>query len=508
MSYYAKKLAHGSMLGVVNHLATIVVALFLMPFVVFSLGDRMYGFWTLASAFIGYYGLLDFGLSSAVGRYIARAIGAGDKEECNRIVNSAFFIYSCMGLVVLVITVLLASVAFLFFSEPVEASLFRKVILVLGVNFAINFPIKVYKGIIEANLKFEIMNFIKFITLILRTSLFVIVLINGYKILSLAVVTLIACLPEYILSVYFARKILPDIAINMSKWNRATTKSLFSYSSHTFIIRMADEMRFNIDALVISAFIGLSAVTHYRVASTLVQHFMVLMVTITGVLLPFFSKLDGEEDTEKIKETLFFSTKISVIISSFVGFGLIGWGKPFIERWMGPQYLDAYPCLVVLVVGSVFDLWQTPTISLLYGIAKHKFYSLSNTLEAVCNLLLSLLLVRRFGILGVAIGTFIPMLVMKLLIQPVYACRVSKIDYWEYVKKISHTVFMVSLALLFPVLITDRFAAPDYFSLMGVGIISMIGFLLVIWKFEFHPNEKKLILKIFSLDMLFNKSCA
>ena len=508
MSYYAKKLAYGSMLGVANHLATIVVALFLMPFVVFSLGDRMYGFWTLASAFIGYYGLLDFGLSSAVGRFIARAIGAGDKEECNRIINSAFFIYSCMGLVVLIITFLLASFAFLFFQDPVESSLFRKVILVLGVNVAINFPIKVYKGIVEAKLQFEIISFIKFISLILRTALFVIVLMKGYKILALALVTLMSCIPEYILSVYFAKRNFPDFKIEISLWKLGTTKSLFSYSSHTFIIRMADEMRFNIDGLVISAFIGLSAVTHYRVASTLVQHFISLILAIMGVLLPFFSRLDGEENTEKIKETLLFSTKISVIITSFVGFGLIAWGKPFIERWMGPQYLDAYPCLVVLVIGSVFDLWQAPTVSLLYGIAKHRFYSLYNSLEAVCNVVLSLLLVRRYGILGVAIGTFIPMAIMKLLIQPVYACRVTNIAYWDYVKKISHTVFIVSLALLFPIFITDRFAAPDYLRLMGVGIMSMIGFLLVLWKFEFHPDEKKLITKLFSLDILLNKSSA
>jgi O-antigen/teichoic acid export membrane protein len=508
MSYYAKKLAFGSMLGVANHLATIVVALFLMPFVVSSLGDRMYGFWTLASAFIGYYGLLDFGLSSAVGRFIAGAIGSGDKEECNRITSNSFFIFSCLGLVVLIITLVLSLLAFLFFTDPEEVSLFRKVILVLGVNVAINFPIKVCKGIVGAQLQFEVMALIRFISLALRTALFVIVLLKGYKILALAVVTLISCIPEYVLYAYYAKKYLPDFKIKMSDCNLGTVKSLFSYSSHAFIIRIADEMRFNIDAFVISAYIGLSAVTHYRVASTLVQHFITLILTIMGVLLPFFSRLDGEKNNEKIKETLLFSTRISVIITSFVGFGLIAWGQPFIERWMGPGYLDAYPCLVLLVIGCVFDLWQAPTVSLLYGIAKHRFYSLYNSLEAVCNLVLSLLLVKRYGILGIAIGTFIPMAVMKLLIQPVYACRVTGIAYWDYVKKISRTIFIVSIALLFPIFMTDRLARPDYLNLMGVGILSMVAFLLVLWKLEFNPEEKSTMMKLFSLDVLFKKSCA
>jgi O-antigen/teichoic acid export membrane protein len=37
---------------------------------VHNLGDRMYGLWALAGAFIGCYGLLDLGLSSAVQRHI------------------------------------------------------------------------------------------------------------------------------------------------------------------------------------------------------------------------------------------------------------------------------------------------------------------------------------------------------------------------------------------------------------------------------------------------------
>ncbi len=498
MSSYAKKLAYGSALGVANHFATIVIALFLMPFVVSSLGDRMYGFWTLASAFIGYYGLLDFGLSSAVARYIAGAIGAGDKEECNRIIGNSFFIFSCIALLVLIITLVLILIAPVFFGNPADASLFRKVILVLGVNIAVGFPVKVHKGILTAQLRFEMLALIRFVSLITRAASTVIVLVMGYKILALALVTFASCLLEYVLYVHFARKSLPGFEIRISDCSPGTARSLFSYGSHAFVIRIADEMRFNIDVFVISAFVGLSAVTHYRVASTLVQHFIQLILTTMGVLLPFFSRLDGERNDEKIRETWFFSTRLSVILTGFVGFGLIAWGRPFIERWMGPQYLDAYPCLVVLVLGCITDLGQAPTVTLLYGIAKHKFYSVFNTLEAVCNVLLSLLLVGRYGILGVAIGTFVPMAVMKILIQPVYACRVTKIPYRDYVKTISRTVFMVALALLLPAAVTARLAKPDYLSLTGVGILSMAGFLLFLWIFEFNRSEKETILKLLS----------
>lgn len=498
MASFSKRLAFGSILGVSNHLANLIVALFLMPFVVYSLGDRMYGFWTLAGSFIGYYGLLDFGLSSAVSRFIAGAIGAGKKEDCNRIINNAFLIYFGMGLAAFVISLVLAGCAPFFFSDPAEASLFWKIILILGINVAIGFPIKVFKGILHAQLDFEIISALRFVSLILRTVLIVFVLLKGYKILALALVTFLSGLPEYLLYVHYARKSLPDFRFDARCWNRGTATSLFSYSSHTFIAQMADELRFNIDSIVISAFVGLAAVTHYRIASVLVMHFITLITTITGVLQPFFSRLEGEENSEKIRKTLFFASKISVSVSSFIGFGLIAWGKPFIERWMGPQYLDAYPCLVILVLGITIDLWQAPTVNLLYGISMHRFYSLFNTLEAVFNVLLSLLLVRKFGIVGVAIGTFIPMTIMKLVIQPIYACRVSGIRYGEYVKKLGHTILVASVSLILPFLITVRFAVPEYLGLFAVGIASMFVYCFVLWIFEFLPEERLLLRQVFS----------
>ena len=75
-----------------------------MPFVINSLGDRMYGFWTLIGTFLGYYGLIDFGLSSAVNRYISEAVGAQDSKKCNNIFNTALVLFSILGVIALALS--------------------------------------------------------------------------------------------------------------------------------------------------------------------------------------------------------------------------------------------------------------------------------------------------------------------------------------------------------------------------------------------------------------------
>lgn len=494
MSSTASKLAKGSAFRTFNFFAQVLATFFLMPFVVHSLGDRMYGFWALVGTFIGYYGLLDFGLSLAMERYIAGAMGAGNKDELNRIFNSGFLIFTVIGLIALSITLILALVSPWFWSSIDDASLFSKVVLVLGINMAIGLPIRVFSGILVAQLRFDIISFIQFISLVLRTALIVLALSLGYKVLGLALVTFLSSIPGSILYVYFANKNLPFLKLKREYWNRGTMKTLFSYSSVSFVATVADQLRFHVDVFVITAFINLAAVTHYRIASLMVQYFISLMGASMGVLLPLFSQQDGATDHEAIRETLFFSTKISICLSSFIAFGFITWGKSFIERWMGPDYLDAYLPLCILVLGCMFALWQAPSVFLMFATSKHKFFALVNSIEGICNVLLSILLVRHYGLIGVALGTFISMAVIKLAIQPVYFCRATSIKYSEYISRMSKTIAITALSLVIPLVISIRYASPDYRTLFTLGFISSCIYALTIWLIEFRHEEKQILL--------------
>src|SRR5271165_689505 len=104
-----RRLLSGSVLRLVNLVAGALAALWLMPLSVHHLGDRVYGFWSLALAFIGYYGLLDLGLSSAVSQYLCIALGRKDAVECRAVFNTSLRIQSALGGVALVVTAALAA---------------------------------------------------------------------------------------------------------------------------------------------------------------------------------------------------------------------------------------------------------------------------------------------------------------------------------------------------------------------------------------------------------------
>ena len=488
-----RKLALGSGLRVLLLAGTAIVSFFLMPFVVHSLGDRMYGIWTLVATFIGYYGLLDLGFSSAVTRYLAAGIGAGDHEDCNRVFNTSLVLFSLLAVAVLLVTAVLAAAAPVLSRTAADADLFRKLILILGLNLAVAFPFRAIIGTLNAALRYDITAGLELLTLLIRSALIVAVLLAGHKILGMAWATLVAGIPSMLLYLRLTRRALPFLRLEKQYWGRHTAHRLFSYSAYTFIGQVADLLRFQVDNLVVAGFVSVAMVTHYSIAGTLVAYFINLMTAATGVFSSVFSRQSGANDQEGLQRTLLFATKLSVCMSTFIAFGLIAWGKPFIARWMGTPYLDAYPPLLVLTLGAMLALWQSPSVGLLYGISRHKFFALFNSLEGVANLILSLVLVRSYGLVGVALGTFVPMAITKIFIQPAYVCRVGGIPYRKYMLELGRTVGLLAISLIAPAVLSAYYVRPEYTSLVAIGAASLVLYCIPVLMFEFTPSETRVL---------------
>ena len=64
-----------------GYFVTVVVGFFLAPFVLHHLGNTGYGVWTLVLSLTGYFGLLDLGIRSSVGRFVARYVALADEDQ-------------------------------------------------------------------------------------------------------------------------------------------------------------------------------------------------------------------------------------------------------------------------------------------------------------------------------------------------------------------------------------------------------------------------------------------
>ena len=496
LSSAGRKLLSGSMLRLANLFVAAVSAFFLMPFIVHHIGDRLYGFWTLASAFVGYYGLLDFGFSIAVSQYMSIAIGQKDERECRAVFNAALRIQTLLGGVAVLATVALAAAAPWLSRSPADAALFWKVIAILGMSMAIGFPPRAYGGLLEAELRFDIQSGIGIFGIVLRTGLIVWAVLHGGGLLAISWITLLSNVPVIALQIWFAKRQAPWATFERSPIAPERAKNFVSYSIYTFLTSIADILRFQVDSLVIAGLIGLAAVTHYRVASVFARYYFDIIVCVIGLLQPILSRLHGARDRESIEKVFFFATRVALCISIFIGFSLIFWGKPFIARWMGLNYEDAYWPLVVLSLSILLDVGQNPSISLLYATFNHRFYTYLNCTEGVLNLAISLALAKPLGVLGVALGTLIAAFLIRVVAQPFWVCKAVGLSYGNYMRFLGDSILRCGALTGAVIAITSWGLRPSYPRLIASAICATALYAVGSWYVVFSQPERDQLVSV------------
>ncbi len=483
--YSLKNLIQGSGSGVFRMVTMAVIGFFIMPFTVHHLGPEQYGLWATAVSFIGYYTFLDLGMSGAVFTHIAYAFGREDHEEARNIYGAGMLIFGGLGLLLVVVTVALAmGVSLLHYAH---SRVLTTLVLIFGLSTASAFGMRVPFGTLNAGQHFNLTSWALILTGVLRTIGTVIVLDAGHGVIALAWLSVFTAMPANFIVIWAVHRHYPYLkSLSWPRWNRATVRRLFTFGGPVLIGKIADQIRFQTDTLTVSFFVGLAAVAHYSIGSTLVMYYIDIITSIIWVLVPLLSMQKSVDDHKGFEHSYFSGTRVALAASAFILFGMIAWSRDFVFRWMGSSYTDAYPVIVILSIAVFIETSQATSVNALYASLHQKAYAALNICEAVANLILSLLLVRPYGMVGVAVGTLIPSIVFRGIIQPIAIERLLNISARQTALLYLRTGLRCAGCLVVPLLITRYWISPDYPHLVVVGVLSTIAYAIPLWWLEFN----------------------
>jgi O-antigen/teichoic acid export membrane protein len=479
-----RKLIRGSGSRVANLALSTVVGFLLTPFIIKSLGAEQYGMWALAYAVIGYYSVLDLGMSAAVFTHISYALGQKDYKDANSTYGTGLAVFGSTGLALALATGVIALI--LHHTHMAQSATLSLVILIVGLITASSFPMRVPFGTLNAGSHFDITSGLIIFSTLLRAAGTVIVLRLGYGVVGLALVSAAIAVPMNVLAIVAVKRKYPFIHVLRARFQRATAKKLIKFGFPVIFGQLADRVRMQTDSITVSFFLGLAVLAHYNIATTLAMYYMDGIAAIIGVLAPVLAMQKSMKDEHGVRQSILGGTRVGICAGGFAVFGIIAWGHAFILRWMGAPYLDAYPVLVVLALAVFFDVSQSTSVSALYATMNQQYYALVNVIEAVANIVLSIILARPYGMLGIAMGTLIPSVIVRMIIQPILVERRLGLTVRRYWGTIAPTTARMLGCLILPLLITYYLLRATYPSLFAVGALSVAAFALPLWHFEFQ----------------------
>src|SRR5579885_1703504 len=240
----------------------LAIGFILSPFILHKLGDTAFGVWVLIFSLSAYYGLFDFGILAAVPRYVARFAAANDREALARFVNTSLAACGVLGLLLLSITLVGSRYLDVVFKIPPDfVGSARLLLLILGSDIALGLPLHVLGCVLEGYQRFDLLNLTHIGASILRGLLIFAALTLGGGLVMMALLAVAVNLLRHLVCVRVVFRNTP-LRIGTRYVDRSMLGELMSFSLVSLGLTIAENLRFQSDAVVIGAFLSSTAITY------------------------------------------------------------------------------------------------------------------------------------------------------------------------------------------------------------------------------------------------------
>lgn len=407
--------------------AETVIGLVMLPFNLAHLGKEAYGLWVLLGALTVHFSMLELGFGSGLVKFVAHYRAHRNARALNEIASTLFFVFTGLGLLAYGIIIAVSfSLGHLFAISPAQAETGRAVLLIIGLVVALNFPFSVYGGIISGFQRYDVNSTVAIAVSVVVALTNAAVLLAGYGLVPLVAATTAVRVIAYFIYRRNAFRVFPDLHIEPRLFCRKRLREVTGFSVYASIIDWANKLNYQIDQVVIGVFLGSAAVAVWAPAERIVSGVQRLTNQLNGVLFPTVVDNDAARRPEQVQQILLQSTRLSLAMVAPIAAALFALADPLVRAWLGaqaPLVAGCIPVIQILAIAVVIRVGNAAGNIVLKGTGRHKFLAWVNLGTGVVNAVLSIVLIQRYGLIGVAYGTLVPIFLTSTLITYPAACR-------------------------------------------------------------------------------------
>ena len=464
------------------------VTLIITPLILHQVGEARYGIWVLTSSVIGYYGLLDFGFRGGITQYLTRYIALQDYGKAKECISSAVAALFALGLILVVLSFTAAPLALHVFDIPIgmEQEAFW-CILIVGFTGALQCVFFPFGAIFTATQRFDISNLIGVGSRLLMAAGIYTALRMGEGLIGISVATCVASLVDYLVRWRVAYRIAPELVVSWRKVKLARLREMGSFGVWNFMMAVSAYAYLHMQALLIGALMPIAAVAHFALASGLVGQIRDVLSPVGHVLYPVAAELYARGDRSALERLYRDGTRLMMIAVSSVVLLAAFWAEDFYRLWIGEKFLIDSPfssvalLLQILLVSVAASYASNLGSQILLGAGRVRQLATSVICETGFNLIMSVILIRPYGLIGVAASSVFASVIVRLIVIPLLLQKGLGLPLKDFLNSICIRPLAVNALLVILILGIRLTGRPgDWFHLIFHGVLFGVGTLVVV----------------------------
>lgn len=460
----------GALMSYFSLAINIVIGLVYTPWMIRSIGQSDYGLYTLAISVINIF-IFDFGLGTAVQRFVAKFMAEGNVKKANEFVALTLRLYLGISFIILC---LLVAVYFFLPSiykglTPEEFDKFKVIFVVASIFSVISFPLLPADGILSGTEKFIQVKICDFVHKILLVLLMAACLLLGYGLYALVYISAGTALLTLILKIRCVYRFTP-IRLSLGYWDKPLFRSVIGFTCWVFIMAICQRCVLSVAPSILGIYHNADVIALFSLALSVEGYFYLFANALNGLFLPKVSKIIANDNESEILHLMNRVGAIQIFISGLIFLGLISFGRQFVDLWLGRGYESIYICFIILIIPSFISLPQNIANTVMIAKNKVRYQAMASIAKAVVNVALAFPLCKFYGALGMCVAISIAYAV-NVVINNILYVRLLGIDIGNFFKS-TFLRFLLPLTVmtLLGFLIDFRFHSEGWVS-FGAKII-------------------------------------
>lgn len=390
--------------GLLSQLATIIYGFIVPILIIREYGSSTNGLVSSIAQFIAYINLLQLGIGPVIKKSLFEPIAKNDKEKIGDILGASNLFFRRIAYFLIIYIVVLC---FIFPFINNEFSKVYSISLIIIISFGTFFEYflgMTYKLFLTSDQKNYIVDYINIFGYVISLILIYVLISTNNSIQSVKLVgALVFLVKPLLMKKYFDK----HYYIKINKKTNYSFKDKWSGFAH----HIAATIQSNTDVVVLTIFSNLTNVSIYAMYNLIVTSINNIIVSLTNGIDGFFGKslVQNESsinDNFNIYNFFFYTIMVILVGCTLV---LI---TPFISIYTSSipdaDYVK-WSFGYILVLAEFNYAIRYPYATLVYSKGHFRQTTKYAIIEPIVNIIASIILVNKYGLIGVALGTLISM---------------------------------------------------------------------------------------------------
>lgn len=428
--------------------------------------------------------LTELGISTAINFSLFEPIAKNDKKKINILLSLFKKIYYIIGTVIFCLGLLIMPFLKYLINGADFSSLYLYFfIFVLDTTLSYFFTYK--ETLIIAKQKEYCLFPFKFVsTVLLYSAQIILLILTKNFICYLLVMLIVNFFRNLIINIYIS-KICSDVDFNCKdKVDSKTKKNIIKNVKFLFISKVGDYLLNGTDNILLSM-INISLTGIYSNYLSVVSIMMTLINSIYNGVIASFGNLVVLEKKEVQENVFNISNFVGFLVSGLITIELIFLLNDFITVWLGSKYTVEFWIVIVISLNFYFYSQMVALNVIKKASGMYNIDAYISIIQAVINLIVSIILGNIIGLGGVVLGTLISYLLVACVFRPYLIYRKvfnkKSVNYF-----ISQFKNLLTLVLIFAIcLIIFKFInITNLFILILIkGVIILFVFIIIVMLF-------------------------